>query len=149
MCPEDDDMSSEIMSRRIAAASSAMAPFIRFMSEGSWMQKMGQPEVCDFIFGNPQEMPLPGFVEALGKWSVPQNKEWFAYKNNEVESQKVVVEGLRERRGVTFEEEDIFLTNGAFAAIAVVLCAILNPGDEVIFISPPWFFYEALITTYD
>jgi aspartate aminotransferase len=142
-------MSSEIMSRRIAAARGAMAPFGRFMTEGSWLRKMGQPGVCDFAFGNPQEMPLPGFVEALGKWSVPQNKDWFAYKNNEVESRKVVVEGLRERRGVTFEEEDIFLTNGAFAAIAVTLCAIIDPRDEVIFISPPWFFYESLIVTYD
>jgi aspartate/methionine/tyrosine aminotransferase len=37
------------------------------------------------------------------------------------------------------------LTNGAFAALAVVLGAIVDPGDEVIFLSPPWFFYEALI----
>jgi aspartate aminotransferase len=126
-----------------------MAPFIRFMSEGAWMSKLGDPAVSDFIFGNPQEMPLPGFVEALGKWSVPQNKDWFAYKNNEPEARKAVVQGLRERRGVSFDEEDIFLTNGAFAALAVTLCAIVDPGDEVIFISPPWFFYEALITTYD
>ena len=37
------------------------------------------------------------------------------------------------------------MTNGAFAALAVALGAIVDPGDEVIFISPPWFFYEALI----
>ena len=37
------------------------------------------------------------------------------------------------------------MTNGAIAAIAVVLGALVDPGDEVIFISPPWFFYEAHI----
>jgi aspartate aminotransferase len=126
-----------------------MAPFIRFMSQGAWLQKLGDPSVSDFAFGNPQEMPLPGFVEALGKWSIPQNKDWFAYKNNEPAARKAVVQGLRERRGVTFDEEDISLTNGAFAALAVTLCAIVDPGDEVIFISPPWFFYEALIATYE
>jgi aspartate aminotransferase len=52
---------------------------------------------------------------------------------------------LRERRGLAFEADDILLTNGAFAALAVVLGTIINPGDEVIFLSPPWFFYEALI----
>jgi aspartate aminotransferase len=88
-------------------------------------------------------------VEALGRWSVPRNKDWYAYKNNEVESQAVVAADLRERRGLPFEDQDIFLTNGAFAALSVTLCTILNPGDEVIFISPPWFFYEALIVTYD
>jgi aspartate aminotransferase len=37
------------------------------------------------------------------------------------------------------------MTNGGFAAIAVTLRAILDPGDEVVFLSPPWFFYEILI----
>jgi aspartate aminotransferase len=37
------------------------------------------------------------------------------------------------------------MTNGAFAALSVALNALTDPGDEVIFISPPWFFYEALI----
>ena len=37
------------------------------------------------------------------------------------------------------------MTNGGFAAIAVTLRAIVEPGDEVIFLSPPWFFYELLI----
>ncbi len=93
-------------------------------------------------------MPLPGFVEALGRWSVPQNKDWYAYKNNEPGPCAIVASSLRERRGLPFEGEDIFLTNGAFAALSVTLCALINPGDEVIFISPPWFFYEALIVTY-
>ena len=44
-----------------------------------------------------------------------------------------------------FKPEDIFLTTGAFAGLAVTLNAVLEPGDEVIFISPPWFFYETLI----
>ena len=37
------------------------------------------------------------------------------------------------------------MTNGGFAAIAVALRAIVEPGDEVVFLSPPWFFYELLI----
>ena len=52
---------------------------------------------------------------------------------------------LQQWRRVAFKPEDIFLTTGAFSAIAVKLNAILDPGDEVIFISPPWFFYEAMI----
>ena len=37
------------------------------------------------------------------------------------------------------------MTNGGFAAIAVALRAIVEPGDEVVFLTPPWFFYEILI----
>lgn len=141
-------MASEAMSHRMAAVIEAVAPVTHFFRESSWARKASDPDVCDFTFGNPQEMPLPGFVEALGRWSVPQNKDWYAYKNNEPGPCAMVAEALRERRGLPFEDADIFLTNGAFAALSVTLCALVNPGDEVIFITPPWFFYEALIVTY-
>jgi aspartate aminotransferase len=141
-------MASGAISHRMAAVTDAVAPVTRFFRESSWARKASDPNVCDFTFGNPQEMPLPGFVEALGRWSIPQNKDWYAYKNNEPEPCSVVAKSLRERRGLEFEPEDIFLTNGAFAALSVTLCAITDPGDEVIFITPPWFFYEALIVTY-
>jgi aspartate aminotransferase len=106
---------------------------------------VGEAGICDFAVGNPHELALPGFVAALGRATVPQNNAWFAYKNNEPAACAVVSTALRERRGIPFEADDILLTNGAFAALAVVLGAIVDPGDEVIFLSPPWFFYEALI----
>src|SRR4051794_23555715 len=142
-------MNSQVISNRMARVFKAVAPVTRFLNESSWAQRVGDPTVSDFVFGNPQEMPLQGFVEALAKANVPENKDWYAYKNNEPESRAIVAADLRKRRGLAFEEEDIFLTNGAFAALSVTLCTLLNPGDEVIFISPPWFFYEALIVTYD
>jgi aspartate aminotransferase len=90
-------------------------------------------------------MPLPGFVAALQRWSQPQNKDWFAYKLSEEGSRATVCETLRAWRGVPFEADDILMTNGGFAALTVTLNAVVNAGDEVIFISPPWFFYESLI----
>ena len=53
--------------------------------------------------------------------------------------------GLRERFGMPFRDEDVHMTNGNFAGLAIVLRTVVDPGDEVIFISPPWFFYETLI----
>jgi aspartate aminotransferase len=37
------------------------------------------------------------------------------------------------------------MTNGAFGGLAAVLDAVVDPEDEIIFISPPWFFYEAMV----
>ena len=37
------------------------------------------------------------------------------------------------------------MTNGAFAGLAIVLKTVVDPGDEVIYVSPPWFFYGTLI----
>jgi aspartate aminotransferase len=136
---------SHPVSRRIEQAAAAMAPLYRFITESTWSKVTGDPAACDFVFGNPHEMPLPGFTAALQRWSMPQNKNWHAYKMNEPAAQAAIAAGLRNRRGIVFEPDDICLTNGGFAAIAVTLNTIVDPGDEVIFISPPWFFYEALI----
>jgi aspartate aminotransferase len=125
-----------------------MALLYRFIRGPIWDKiAAGGEDVCDFVFGNPHEMPLKGFTAALQNWLVPQNHEWHAYKNNERRSQEIVAASLRQSRGLPFVEDDIFLTNGAFAAIAVALASVVDAGDEVIYISPPWFFYEAMIVS--
>jgi aspartate aminotransferase len=118
---------------------------MRFFNEPAWTQMWNDPDVDNFAVGNPHEMPLEGITDALQRWSQPQNKDWFAYKLSEPESRATVAETLRELRGIPFEAEDIAMTNGGFAAIQLSLQTLVNPGDEVIFITPPWFFYELLI----
>jgi aspartate aminotransferase len=136
------------VSNRILQTLEVTSTFLQFFSDSSWARRRGEKVISDFVLGNPHEMPLPEFVTSLSQWVKPQNKDWFAYKNNETEPRNVLVASLRERYAMPFESEDIFLTNGAFGAIAVSLMTLVNHGDEVIFISPPWFFYEAMITAY-
>jgi aspartate aminotransferase len=134
-----------VVSQRITQVMDRLAPVAQFFTASAYARRAGEPGICDFAVGNPHELALPGFVAALGRATVPQDNAWFAYKNNEPAACAVVAAALRERRGLPFAADDILLTNGAFAALAVVLGAIVDPGDEVIFLSPPWFFYEALI----
>ncbi|MEP6986849.1 MAG: aminotransferase class I/II-fold pyridoxal phosphate-dependent enzyme, partial [Chloroflexota bacterium] len=139
---------SNPISQRTARIQQATQTVFEFLTASTFARRGDEPGVSNFAIGNPHDMPLPGFVSALQQSIVPQNKDWFAYKMNEAASQATVVESLKSWRGVTFEPEDIFMTNGAFAALSVTLSTITDPGDEVIFISPPWFFYEALIVSY-
>lgn len=132
-------------SRRITRLQGLVGHVFRYFSQSAYAHKAGQPGVSDFAFGNPHDMPLPEFAQALGRSSVPHNKDWFAYKQSEPRAREVVAASLYKSRGLAFEPQDIFLTNGAFAALGVSLSAITDPGDEVIFISPPWFFYEVYI----
>jgi aspartate aminotransferase len=121
-------------------------PLMRFFTASGYARRDPEdPENCDFVAGNPQEMALPAFVEALQRWTVPQDKDWYAYKFNEPYAQEAAAAGLRERRGLPFEAEDIMLTDGAFAGLNLCIRTVTDPGDEVVFCSPPWFFYEALI----
>ena len=56
-----------------------------WFSDGSWERHHLDPGIADFTFGNPQELPLPGLVDALQRNAVPQDKDWFAYKMSEEE----------------------------------------------------------------
>lgn len=49
------------------------------------------------------------------------------------------------RRGIPVEPGQVLVTSGATHAIAVVLHAILNPGDEVVILSPQWLFATGLV----
>jgi aspartate aminotransferase len=138
-------MTNPHVAQRANAALAMTGPIYEFAAKSIFAQQAGNPNVCDFAFGNPHEMPLGGFVHALKTWVVPQNKDWFAYKDNEAPARKTVAESLRNRRGMPFDAEDVFLTTGAFGAISVALHTLVDPGDEVIFNSPCWFFYEPMI----
>ncbi len=140
---------SHPISGRMARIQQALAMVLQFFDESPYARRRTEPGIADFAIGNPHDMPLPAFVSSLQRWVVPQGKDWFAYKMNEEPARQVVAASLGESRQVAFETDDIFMTNGGFAALAVTLGAITDPGDEVIFISPPWFFYEALIAAAD
>ena len=103
------------------------------------------PGTLDLTFGDPHDMPSPGYVEALRNAITPQDELWFAYKMNEPEAQRAAAESLRGHVGLPFEADDIHLTTGGFAAIALALKAVADPGDEVIYSLPPWFLYEPLV----
>ncbi len=142
-------MPDHAVSSRITHALGAMSPFLRFMQSSAWSRRdPNDPRTCDFVFGNPHEMPLPGVVRALQEHLTPRNASWFAYKTSEPEACSTVAASLRERLGMPFLAEDVFMTNGAFAALSVSLSTLLDPEDEVVFISPPWFFYESMIAAY-
>lgn len=135
----------ELASTRVNLILQATYPVMEYITSSRWSQRRHEPGICDFLLGNPHDMPLPGFSEALKKWSTPQDKDWYAYKMSEPASQEIIAAALRQSHALPFEPEDIQMTNGAFAGLAVALAALTDPSDEIIYISPPWFFYEALI----
>jgi aspartate aminotransferase len=135
---------TETPSGQMERLRASIVPFMRFFDGPIWARNL-EPGMANFAVGNPQEMPIPAYVSALQRWLPPQDKDWFAYKLSEPKSRAAVASSLTDRTGLGWDPEDVFMTNGGFAAIAVTFRAIVEPGDEVIFLSPPWFFYEVLI----
>ncbi len=131
------------VAERQARILASLQPFLRGIMESGPL--MDDPEACDFIAGNPEVPALPGYVETLQKWIEPQNRRWFAYGMPDPRACEAAAASLSEELGLRFEPDDILLTRGAHGAMGLAMAMVLDPGDEVVFISPPWFFYEALI----
>ena len=71
------------VSRRVQAAANSFEPIRHFYFHSRYAERRNAPDISDFTFGNPHEMPLPGLVEALQRHAVPHNKDWFAYKTSD------------------------------------------------------------------
>ena len=133
------------VTERMKAVLQAHQRLMDFATRSTYAKRSRDPDIFDFTFGNPQEMPIPGFTDALQKWVPPQDKNWYAYKLSEPEACETIAASLSRWRGVTFDAQDIAMTNGAFGAIATAFNVFLDPGDEVIFSLPPWFGYEPML----
>jgi len=130
--------------RRIDVLREAIGPFLSFFN-GPFAKLNANPDIANFAVGNPHEMPLPGYVSALGAQLEPRRRDWFAYKMSEPRSRLTVARSLSSRTGMDWDPNDVAMTNGGFGALATAMRALVEPGDEVIFLSPPWFFYEFMI----
>lgn len=132
-------------SRRIHQVLGAMSGFAGWATSRELQEATARPDACNFLFGNPHDVAPDAYVEALIRGTQPSGPDHFAYQMNEPRATSVVAAGLRDRFGLGFRDEDVLMTSGNFAGLSILLTALTDPGDEVIFISPPWFFYETLI----
>ena len=57
------------------------------------------PDACDFMFGNPQEPPLRGLVEAIIRHAEPRDVHWFGYQKYDQSARDAVARTLRKVRG--------------------------------------------------
>ena len=138
-------MSESPVAKRLGDVLTLVGHVIDFVASSAYAGRQGDPAICDFVFGNPHELALPTFVQALQRAVPPRDKNWYAYTMTDPAAAKIVSDSLRRRVGLEVDPADVFMTNGAFTGISAVLHAIAEPGDEVIFVSPPWSFYEPLI----
>ena len=135
-------MSIDVVSKRVRLAAESAQSITAFVNSAI-AQRAVDPKAANFLFGNPHELPLAGFTRALQRWVVPQHKDWFAYQTHQRPAQEAVAAGLQSRFGMPFVPEDVLLTTGSFGGLMLLLNTLVEPGDEVIFFSPPWFFYES------
>ena len=121
----------------------------RAMVEGGWIRRMfevgialksqyGDDKVFDLSLGNPVVEPPEQFNEALLRLARNPAKGMHRYMPNAgyPETRNAVAQTLTAETGLPFSGGDVVMSCGAAGAINVTLRATLNPGDEVIILSP-------------
>ena len=133
--------------RKCACESPARSP--GRWSTSSWIRRMfeigvqlrrerGAENVFDFSIGNPDVEPPDAVIAALHRVVAENRPRTHSYMPNAgyPEVRATIARRLAERTGIPFTADDILMTNGAAGAINTVLKAILDPGDEVMVLSP-------------
>ena len=133
------------ISKQTTDVIAALGNFASFGTDEALWEALARPESCDFMFGNPHEPASQAYVDALVRGAQPTGKDHYAYTQDLPQATAAIAAGLQERLGLAFGPGDIHMTNGNFSGLAITLRTIVDRGDEVIFVSPPWFFYETLI----
>lgn len=124
-----------------------------FIERASWIRKMfeegaalraefGDQNVYDFTLGNPTVEPPEELQQELKKLADNPVPGMHRYMNNAgyEETRAAVAEVIAEKSRLPVSGAQVIMTCGAGAALNVVLKTLLNPGDEVIILTP--FFVE-------
>ncbi len=119
------------------------------MKQSSWIRRMfeageelknrlGPENVFDLSLGNPVDEPPPEFSRELLRQVQTPRPGMHRYMANAgyPAARNAVAAGLSKELGLDFSGGDIVMTSGAAAGLNIVLKALLNPGDEVLVISP-------------
>ncbi|ABQ27511.1 pyridoxal phosphate-dependent aminotransferase [Geotalea uraniireducens] len=125
------------------------ASWIRKMfEEGERLRKIhGADKVFDFTIGNPDIEPPQEFYDELRSLAERPLPGMHRYMSNAgyEETRSAVAEVIAEASGQPVTAAEVVMTCGASGALNVVLKAILNPGEEVIILTPHFVEYKFYI----
>lgn len=132
------DLQSDRIKRIEESATLAMAAKAREM-------KQRGIDVISLSLGEP-DFKTPKHIQQGAKDAIDECK-YFSYPpvNGYLDLREAISEKFKRENKLQYSPEQIVVSNGAKQSIANVFMALLNPGDEVIVISPYWVSYSALV----
>lgn len=132
-------MFSQKVMDNLARSSGIRAMF----EEGSQLKKQfGAENVFDFSIGNPDPEPPAVTKEALKRIVLEDKPGLHWYMNNAgyPDVREKIAARLNKDNGSALTADNVIMTVGAGGGLNVILKALLNPGEQVIVLSP--FFVE-------
>ena len=135
---------------------------IHFATSSSWIRKMfekgasmkatyGADNVCDFSLGNPDVPPPERFSEVLHELAADTRPGVHGYMPNGGYPwvRDAIAARLSMEQQVDITGGDMLMTCGAAGGLNITLKSLLNPGEEVILLSPYFVDYRNYIDNHN
>lgn len=129
-----------MISEKMKAAVEGTSAIRQMFEEGARLSKIhGAENVFDFSIGNPSVEPPESIKIAIEEILNTENPSLVhGYMNNAgfEDVREAIARDINESHGLDLTFRNICMTAGAAGGLTIVFKTILNPGDEVIILSP-------------
>ena len=103
-----------------------------------------RPQIISLGVGEP-DFVTPWSIREAGIWSLEKGSTSYTGNRGLPQTLDAIAHYLDWRYGVSYKREEMIVTVGASQAIDIALRAVLDPGDEVIYVDPAYVCYDALV----
>lgn len=134
-----------MFSKKITESLGKSSMIRAMFEEGARLKaKCGEENVFDFSLGNPDIEPPKEVLDSIRHYANSEEPGLHRYMSNAGydDVRAKVAAHLQKKSGIAMTKDNILMVCGAAAGLNIVLKALLNPGEEVIVLSP--FFVEYL-----
>ncbi|KAL3701575.1 hypothetical protein R1sor_019597 [Riccia sorocarpa] len=126
---------------RVAALKSSKTMFV---ADKATAMKDSGIDVIKLAAGEPDFRTPQAIVEA-GVWAAQNNHTRYTPNAGTLELRKAICHKLQEENGLTYQPDQILVSNGAKQSIAQAVMAVCGPGDEAIVPAPFWVSYPEIV----
>lgn len=110
-----------------------------------YLDLASDPSVLSLSIGEP-DFQTPYHIRQAGIEAIEQGKTFYTPSKGLLSLRKEIADFYQRKYGLSYDPaSEIIVTIGASEAIEVALMTLLNPGDEVILVSPSYLSYEPLV----
>jgi aspartate aminotransferase len=129
------------LSRRTAAVEEAA--ILRMAQRARNLRAEGR-DVVNLTVGEP-DFDTPAHIRQAATAAIEAGYTHYAPIAGFPEVRRAIADKLKVENGLDYAADEIVLANGAKQAITNAAFALLDPGDEVIFLAPYWVAYEGIV----
>ena len=98
---------------------------------------LGRSDVLAFWFGESDEVS-PEFIRQAAIDSLQKGETFYAHNLGLPELRHAIATEMQLRHGFGIGVDRIAVTSGGVNALMLAMQAIVNPGDEVVVVTPVW-----------